>query len=150
MNTVSTLVKLDMALGECPRWNQLEQAWYWVDILGQVLYRHQTKNGLTESRLLEFAPACFAFTQNNHIVLTGSAGVYWLADFSSDLEHIGHPEQHRPENRFNDGVSVKTNIKSKRLGRSPRDARLYLSCGCLQRHNRARPVTFTQSDNFGR
>jgi len=106
MSDINTLVKLDMTLGECPRWNATEQAWYWVDILGKCFYRYDTTSDTLKSRKLEFAPACFTFTTRNHIVLTASDGVYWLDKFSAPARKLANPERQHPANRFNDGVTT--------------------------------------------
>lgn len=101
---MKVLAKLNMQLGECPRWNVIEQNWYWVDISGQVFYRYITATEKLEQRELNFQPACFAFTEENAIILTSSQGIYRLDDFHGELDLIANPEQHIPDNRFNDGT----------------------------------------------
>jgi sugar lactone lactonase YvrE len=100
------LVKLSMQLGECPRWNSQDQAWYWVDILGNTLYRFHCNTDKLEQRVFDFQPACFAFTEANSILLSSSSGVYLLEDFNGELELLCNPETHIPGNRFNDGTST--------------------------------------------
>ena len=63
MSTINTLAKLKMQLGECPRWNEQEESWYWGDILGKALYRYETLTNKLSSRTFDFNPACFAFTK---------------------------------------------------------------------------------------
>ncbi|MDX1472654.1 MAG: SMP-30/gluconolactonase/LRE family protein [Reinekea sp.] len=106
MNSPTVIAKLDMALGECPRWNAQEQAWYWVDILGHRFYRFDTQTDTLETKQYDFAPACFAFTERNHIVLTSAKGVYWLDTFNSAPRLLINPESNKPANRFNDGVTT--------------------------------------------
>ncbi|MEH6452109.1 MAG: SMP-30/gluconolactonase/LRE family protein [Psychromonas sp.] len=104
MQTIKTLATLDMQLGECPRWNDLENAWYWVDITGKTLYRYDTQNDSLASRVFNFKPACFAFSKSNQIILTTSAGLFLLEDFSAEEQFLVHPESNQPQQRFNDGV----------------------------------------------
>ena len=106
MSDVNTLIKLDMTLGECPRWNATEQAWYWVDILGKHFYRFDTTSQALKKRKFEFSPGCFTFTNRNHILLTASDGVYWLDNFNAPARKLANPERQRPNNRFNDGVTT--------------------------------------------
>jgi len=103
---ISVLAKLDMQLGECPRWNTEDEAWYWVDITGKTLYRFDSKAESLHAREFDFNPACFAFTDNNEILLTSSEGVYLLKNFNAPLQLLTNPEAHLPQHRFNDGVST--------------------------------------------
>jgi sugar lactone lactonase YvrE len=100
---MQSLAKLSMQLGECPRWNTEDQSWYWVDILGNTFYRYHCATEQLEQRVFEFQPACFAFTDANGILLSSSSGVYLLEDFNGELKLLCNPENHIPENRFNDG-----------------------------------------------
>ncbi|EAR09272.1 SMP-30/gluconolactonase/LRE family protein [Reinekea blandensis] len=101
--TVRTLATLDMALGECPRWHEPEQAWYWVDITGQTLYRYQA-SGQLDARRFPFQPACFAFATDNSMILSSSAGLYRLTDFDAETEFLIDPEAGQTGQRFNDGT----------------------------------------------
>jgi sugar lactone lactonase YvrE len=101
---MQTLAKLSMQLGECPRWNATEHQWYWVDILGNSLYRFSPGTNELTQREFPFQTACFAFTQNNQIVLSSSNGIYLLNSFDGDANQIANPENHLPDNRFNDGT----------------------------------------------
>ena len=104
MSTIKILAQLEMQLGECPRWNEQEESWYWVDILGKALYRYDTLNKKLFSRIFDFNPACFAFTKTNQIILTASSGLFLLENFSSAVQFIMDPESDQPTQRFNDGV----------------------------------------------
>lgn len=104
MLKIDVLVKLDMILGECPCWNDLEQSWYWVDIIGNVLYRYNTVSEQLSSQRFNFQPAFFAFTNSNQIIITSSDGLYIIQNFDSPAEFLVDPESHLPFNRFNDGV----------------------------------------------
>lgn len=104
MSTIKTLAQLNMQLGECPRWNEQERSWYWVDILGKALYRYNTLNQQLSSRIFDFNPACFAFTKTNQIILTASSGLFLLENFSAAVQFIIDPESDQPTQRFNDGV----------------------------------------------
>jgi sugar lactone lactonase YvrE len=101
---MQTLAELTMQLGECPRWNVQDKAWYWVDIIGRTFYRFDTSLNALEQRVFEFQPACFAFTESNEIVLSTSSGLYLLESFNGMLSQISHPEAHLPKQRFNDGT----------------------------------------------
>ena len=103
---ISVLAELNMTLGECPRWNRQEQAWYWVDIMEGILYRFCTQYEVLSHRRFPFKTAVFFFTEQNHIILTSSTGLYLLESFHSEVIFLGNPETHLPDNRFNDGTST--------------------------------------------
>lgn len=101
--TAHILTELDMALGECPRWHETEQAWYWVDITGKTLYRYQA-SGQLDARRFPFQPACFAFATDDSVILSSSAGLYRLKSFDSEAEFLVDPEAGQAGQRFNDGT----------------------------------------------
>lgn len=102
--TAQLLIKLDMALGECPRWAEHENAWYWVDITGQTLYRYPLASAQLDSRWFPFQPACFAFAQDHSLILSSSEGLFRLATFESEPEFLLDPEAELADQRFNDGT----------------------------------------------
>ncbi|WP_320823633.1 SMP-30/gluconolactonase/LRE family protein [Reinekea sp.] len=106
MPQISVLANLNHQLGESPVWNSIEQAWYWVDITGQSLNCYRTADKALDQRLFDFKPTYFGFTDTNEMVLTGSAGVFRLADLHAEPILLCHPERHLPGNRFNDGVAT--------------------------------------------
>lgn len=102
--TLSVLAELDMTLGECPRWNAGEAAWYWVDIIGHTLYRFDTGDNRLTQQTFSFQPACFAFTATGRLILSSSQGLYLLPAFGRDPQLLADPEAGQNDQRFNDGT----------------------------------------------
>lgn len=98
------LAELAMPLGECPRWHRHERAWYWVDITGKTLYRLAANRTEPQAQHFAFEPACFAFTDAGHIVLSSSQGLWYLPEFGAAPEAMTDPEADQPQQRFNDGT----------------------------------------------
>lgn len=66
-------------LGECPIWNDTEQALYWTDILEKRLWRYDRRRGTTERAWHgDLMVGGFAFTKENDIVACTDKGVYKL------------------------------------------------------------------------
>ena len=101
---MQTFAKLNMQLGECPRWNPHDAHWYWVDILGRKLFR--SNGGLLNQRELPFTPACFFFTEQNQILLTADNGIYLLESFSAEPVCVTEASQLPQGHRFNDGTAT--------------------------------------------
>jgi len=66
-------------LGECPIWNDEEQALYWTDIPGQRLWRYDRGRDTTEAVWQgDMMVGGFAFTRDNDIILCTDRGVFKL------------------------------------------------------------------------
>lgn len=99
-------IKLSMQLGECPRWNEQENCWYWIDIVGKRLFRCNETGTQHESQLLTFKPGCFFFTETNRIVIASDAGIFLLNEFGVEPVRLASPEQFNSSHRFNDGTAT--------------------------------------------
>ncbi len=86
-------------LGECPLWDESEQALWWVDILAPSL--HRLGSSLKSYKLPE-AMGSFAFRKKGGFLAAMKSGFYLLDAESLSREPFCAPEA-RSENRFNDG-----------------------------------------------
>ena len=91
-------------LGESPRWDEQEQALWWVDILRHRLYRWQAESGVIVKRDLGQEVGCFSLCHAGGLILGGQSGLLRLPELTSAHAHVLHaPEADRPWQRFNDG-----------------------------------------------
>jgi len=99
---VECIADVKAVLGEGPVWVAGEQALYWLDIKGRKIFRIGADNALqswdTPMRVGSLAPrrggGFVAGTDEGFVAIDLAAGSF---------DPIGHPEAHRPDNRFNDG-----------------------------------------------
>lgn len=99
---VSCVADVKAVLGEGPVWVAREQALYWVDIKGRLLFRRTLAGEITEwqtpLRIGSLAPRA-----PGGFVAGTERGFAWVDPESGRYEPFASPEPDRPTNRFNDG-----------------------------------------------
>jgi sugar lactone lactonase YvrE len=99
---VECLAEVHAALGEGPVWVARERALYWVDIKGRKIFRLGESGAVsiwdTPIRVGSLAPR-----EQGGFVAGTDEGFYFIDVDAERFEPIGHPEEHLPTNRFNDG-----------------------------------------------
>lgn len=107
MDNVRLLKTLPVAnsLGECVLWNDIEQNFYWTDILERKLYRyHPGKNRLTQwntpERLCSFG---FIEGESEALIAAFESGIAIYYPMNNKLEWLAKPEAGVSGTRFNDG-----------------------------------------------
>ena len=89
-------------LGEGPTWSETENAILWVDIEGRRLHRYCLDTG-TEKQWDMPERICWVAERVKGGLIAGLDGGFAFIDTPSmTISYIGHPEEDRPENRFND------------------------------------------------
>jgi D-xylonolactonase len=91
-------------LGEGTCWSVREQALYWVDILGQRLYRYTPATGeRREWRFDETVSAVAERSSHPGLAITLRRGLALFDPATGELQRLHEPEPQRADNRFNDG-----------------------------------------------
>jgi len=89
-------------LGEGPVWVEREQALYWLDIKGRKVFRideqEQLREWPTPVRVGSLAPRA-----DGGFIAGTEDGVAFVELEEGRFEIVHHPEEHLPDNRFNDG-----------------------------------------------
>ena len=90
-------------LGEGPTWSSAEDVLYWVDIKRPAIFRWDPMRGQTGLWPMP-RPVGFASpTQSGGMVFGDTEGLGFLYLQTGEVTRIGDPENHLPQNRFNDG-----------------------------------------------
>ena len=103
MNRAITVVAdVKAVLGEGPVWVAREQALYWLDIKGRRLFRINDegfREWPTPMRVGSIAP------RDRGGFIAGTDGGFYTVEVGDELAftRLFDPEEHRPDNRFNDG-----------------------------------------------
>lgn len=105
--TIGSLLKvIDVTntLGEGVQWHALSRCIWWTDIQESCLYCYCTKtNNLIKHDMPERV-GCFAFIQDDpRILIAFASGIAFYNLAKNSIEWLDKPEQHLPNNRFNDG-----------------------------------------------
>jgi xylono-1,5-lactonase len=89
-------------LGEGPVWVEREQALYWVDVKGRKVFRLDSDDRISEWET-PFRVGSLVPRESGGFIAGTDRG-FAAMDFEKvRFEIIGHPEEDRPNNRFNDG-----------------------------------------------
>jgi sugar lactone lactonase YvrE len=94
------------ALGEGPLWIEQEQRLYWIDIEGKRLHRFDPVASNDESFPLETLTGCIVPCRSGHFLIAAQSGIEEIRIANGKVEILSmhaHPEQLKPENRYNDG-----------------------------------------------
>lgn len=122
-------------LGESPVWDEQSQLFYWVDILGQYIHEYSPKTKRTRSIKINQMPGAVAPSTKPGKLIGALQHGFYSVDFDTSLiTPIFDPEEHKPNNRFNDGKCDPAGrfwAGTISLTREPEDAALY----CLDSAN---------------
>lgn len=90
-------------LGEGTVWDADSGSIYWVDIKGCLLQRHEPATGETESWMFDERIGSFALRRDGGILCAMRSGLALFDPDSGELDYFARPDNHMPNNRFNDG-----------------------------------------------
>ena len=121
------LIKSQSELAECPRWDEVNQLLYWVDILKCELHCFCSNTQRHQIRQFDEVIACFSLCKQGGFIIALQSGLYLLKDFTSeDLIFLGNPEPDKPNNRLNDGrCDAAGNFWVGSMSSNARDGHLY-------------------------
>ena len=91
-------------VGESPVWDAHNGAIYWVDIVGQRIFRTRL-DGDTEMIELDEPVGSIACTTSGGLIAALRSGVFKLSFDDPRLVPIGAPSGHPPSQRFNDSTT---------------------------------------------
>lgn len=103
MKQVEVALKIRANLGECPRWDELEQKLYWVDIDAFQLHRFDPATGRDDFLQFDEEIGCFSLRRGGGFLLAMRTGFYRLDGWNTKRVFIADPEVGLEKNRFNDG-----------------------------------------------
>ncbi|SDI56505.1 SMP-30/gluconolactonase/LRE family protein [Natribacillus halophilus] len=103
MNSARCIHDLKSSLGEGPVWNHGEQALYWVDINGQIIYKWQSDEEEPHAYHLPEKVGCLSMRERGGLLLGMENGFFFFDETTEALTAITDPEPDQPDQRFNDG-----------------------------------------------
>ncbi|HEY60110.1 MAG TPA: SMP-30/gluconolactonase/LRE family protein [Anaerolineae bacterium] len=103
MSKLTHLLACQNITGEGPLWHPNEYKLYWVDILGEKIQRYDPQSFAYEQFTVGEPISVIGLREKGGFIAAGKQGfAFWDAE-SNQVKHITHPEQDKPEARFNDG-----------------------------------------------
>lgn len=104
MKTPYIALKTRANLGECPRWDEVSQKLYWVDINNFELHCFDPESGEDESLKFNEEIGCFSLRQDQPGFVLAMRNGFFLTDgWNTELKKVCDPEEGKDKNRFNDG-----------------------------------------------
>ncbi len=103
MRNVEVALKIRANLGECPRWDEVTQMLYWVDINAFQLHRFDPVSGRDEFLQFDEEIGCFSLRRKGGFLLAMRTGFYTVDGWHTERTFIADPEVGMDKNRFNDG-----------------------------------------------
>lgn len=91
------------ALGEGPCWDSQKGVLYWVNILGKTVNVYNPETNKNREIHVDQLVGTVVPRKSGGVVLALEKGFYYLDFETEQLTPISDPENHLPENRFNDG-----------------------------------------------
>lgn len=103
MSELELVIDARATLGEGPSWDAKNQLLYWVDIRGKKVHIYDPKSN--NSRSIDTGQQVGALVPRDSggLILAMQQGFYALDVETGELTGIADPEEHLPNNRFNDG-----------------------------------------------
>jgi sugar lactone lactonase YvrE len=90
-------------LGEGPVWNPADNRIYWIDIVKGHIHSNDVIGNNPHTLATHDIIGSFAFCEDGRIIAALQKGLVFIDPKNGEVEMIGDPESHLPQNRFNDG-----------------------------------------------
>ncbi|MBP1993437.1 SMP-30/gluconolactonase/LRE family protein [Paenibacillus eucommiae] len=103
MNTATLVLDAKAALGEGPSWDAERKLLYWVDITRESFHAFNPVTGTDEVFQVGQQVGAVVPRRSGGVILAMQQGFYAYDFTSGALTPLGDPEEHLPNNRFNDG-----------------------------------------------
>ena len=103
MSEVRCVYEAKAIVGECPRWNEHDQALYWTDIYKPTLNRFDPATGTNTSWDMPESVGCFAFRAHGGLIAGTRTGFAFVDLDSGAFERLHNPLPDDPDYRMNDG-----------------------------------------------
>jgi len=100
---VELVVDEQALLGEGPSWDATNKVLYWVNILEKKIFMYDPGTHVNRTIELDQYVGAVVPTESGKLMLALQHGFYTMDLNTEQLTKIVDPEEHLPDNRFNDG-----------------------------------------------
>ncbi|KAF3999783.1 SMP-30/gluconolactonase/LRE family protein [Glaciimonas immobilis] len=90
-------------LGECPRWDEINQRLYWVDILAPALHCFSPSTGEHQTLSVAEHIGCFSLADDGGFVAGMRSGIWLLNALGEQVKKLADNPEDQAHSRFNDG-----------------------------------------------
>lgn len=100
---IETITDHKCLLGEGPVWDAKSDTIYWLDIFKGEIHAYSPKVKKAKTYALHEMVGSMAVCQNGSLIFASKSGIGLLNRDTGKIEMLAEPENHLPNNRFNDG-----------------------------------------------
>jgi hypothetical protein len=100
---MQTLTDHRCLLGEGPVWDARRSSLFWVDILRGEIHEYRPADGYSHTISVGEYVGAVAPYRDGRLMAAMKSGIVLLDPDTGEREAVGHPEDHLPVNRYNDG-----------------------------------------------
>lgn len=103
VSNFTCVISTPAKLGECPRWDDVNQRLYWVDILAPAIHSYDPVTG--EHRTFDVAEhiGCFSLADDGGFVAGMRSGIWLLSATGEQVRKLADNPEDLTQSRFNDG-----------------------------------------------
>ena len=132
-------------LGEGAVWDVADARLWWVDIIPGLIHRFDPETGRNDTFAFGEPMGCLARREAGGLIVAAKSG-FWLFDPDTGARtFLSDPEEHLPDNRFNDGT---TDMQGRFWAGSMKDGGDPERLGSFYRMDADRRVTHWRGDIF--
>jgi sugar lactone lactonase YvrE len=104
MSEVVRVIRTRAQAGECPVWNEEEQAIYWTDVLDERIHRFYPETGMHDTFNMDVSVSGIGLRSRGGLVLATWKGFAFWDEQTTDLEIFSNPPEEQEGSRFNDAA----------------------------------------------
>ncbi|MDI9597490.1 MAG: SMP-30/gluconolactonase/LRE family protein [Atribacterota bacterium] len=101
--TAELIVDAKAVLGESPLWDQNKKVLFWIDGAGKKIHKYNPLTGKDTFINANQWVGCIALMEDGNLIAALQNGIYYVNFEEKTFDFITNPEEHLPQNRFNDG-----------------------------------------------
>lgn len=103
MNNFECIIDAHAQLGECPRWDDIGQFLYWVDILAPAIHRFDPLTGQQNMISMPEDIGCLSLADDGGFIAGMRSGIWRLNAAGQQIEMLAANPEMQTSSRFNDG-----------------------------------------------
>lgn len=103
MSNFTCVISTPAKLGECPRWDEMTQRLYWVDILAPAIHFFSPTSGEHQTLPVAEHIGCFSLADDGGFVAGMRSGIWLLNAEGKQVTKLADNPEDQAHSRFNDG-----------------------------------------------
>ena len=103
ISNFTCVISTPAQLGECPRWDEIGQRLYWVDIVAPAIHSFHPASGDYQTLPVAEHIGCFSLADDGGFVAGMRSGIWLLSATGEQVRKLADNPEDQAHSRFNDG-----------------------------------------------